>query len=148
MQDILAQVLGYIWGIWRYRWQALILAAMISVGGWAWVFQVPDEYQATARIHVDTNTVLRPLLRGLAIQPNIGQSIQLMTRTLLSRPNLEKLMRMTDLDLQVENEAQKDRIIGELKDNIALSGDRNNSSLYSISFNMKIERYQKELSKR
>lgn len=144
MQEILVQILGYVWGIWRYRWQALIVAALVSLAGWAWVFQMPEAYKASARVHVDTNTVLRPLLRGLAIQPNIDQRIQLMSRTLLSRPNLEKLMRMTDLDLQAETEAQKDEIIKSLKENISLSGDRRNTSLYSLGF----EHEDREMAKR
>ncbi|MGV6806339.1 MAG: XrtA system polysaccharide chain length determinant, partial [bacterium] len=118
MQDVLAEVFGYIWGVWRYRWQALAVATVVSVGGWIWVQQVPDQFQASARIHVDSNTVLRPLLRGLAIQPNIDQRIQLMSRTLLSRPNLEKLMRMTDMDLTVKNDQQKDALLDQLKSNI------------------------------
>lgn len=134
MHELLVQVLGYLWGIWRYRWMALLFAWVVALAGWIFVFQLPDQYQASARIHVDTNTVLRPLLRGLAIQPNIRQRIELMGRTLLSRPNLEKLMRMTDLDLQVKDEAQKDRVLAQLKENIKLSGERSNSSLYSVAF--------------
>lgn len=134
MQELLVQILGYVWGIWRYRWMALLFAWVIALAGWVFVFQLPDQYQASARIHVDTNTVLRPLLRGLAIQPNIGQRIELMGRTLLSRPNLEKLMRMTDLDLQVKDEVQKEKVLDQLKENINLSGERSNSSLYSVAF--------------
>lgn len=144
MQELLVQILGYVWGIWRYRWQALVVTAVVSFAGWGWVFQMPEAYQASARVHVDTNTVLRPLLRGLAIQPNIDQRIQLMSRTLLSRPNLEKLMRMTDLDLQAETDAQKDEIIKNLKKHIGLSGDRSNTSLYSLSF----EHEDREMAKR
>ena len=134
MQELIVQVFGYLWGVWRYRWPALILAWAVAIAGWLWVFQVPSQYLATARIHVDTNTVLRPLLRGLAIQPNISQRIELMSRTLLSRPNLEKLMRMTDLDIEAQTDAQKEQVIKQLKENISLSGERSNSSLYSVSY--------------
>ena len=134
MQELLVQVLGYLWGIWRYRWQGLALAFVVSLAGWVWVYQLPEKYQASARIHVDTNTVLRPLLRGLAIQPAIGQRIKLMTRTLLSRPNLEKLMRMTDLDLQAQSDAQKEEILDTIKSNVKLAGSDRNSSLYSIAY--------------
>ena len=134
MQELLVQVLGYVWGVWRYRWVTLVLALVISLGGWLWVFQLPEQYVASARVYVDSNTVLRPLLRGLAIQPNINQRIRLMSRTLLSRPNLEKLMRMTDLDLHIKNDAQKEKIMEMLKKHISLSGVRSNNSLYSVRF--------------
>ncbi len=134
MQEVVVQVFGYLWGVWRYRWVALALAWLVALAGWLFVYQMPSQYLATARVHVDTNTVLRPLLRGLAIQPNITQRIELMSRTLLSRPNLEKLMRMTDMDIQAKNEAQKNQIMDMLKENIRLAGDRNNTSLYTVSF--------------
>jgi polysaccharide chain length determinant protein (PEP-CTERM system associated) len=134
MWEILGQLVGYIWGVWRYRWVALILAWVVSVAGWLWVAQLPDQFEASARVNVDSNTVLRPLLRGLAIQPDINQRIELLTKTLLSRPNLEKLMRMADLDLQVKGDTQKDRLLEQLSENISLSGSRQNSSLYTVSF--------------
>lgn len=134
MQELLAQLLEYLWGIWRFRWGGLIVAWLVAVGGWVWVSQVPEEYLATARIHVDTNSVLRPLLRGLAIQPDVGRRVELMSRTLLSRPNLEKLMRMADLDLQVKTELEKEQLLTGLRETISLTGDRRNTSLYSLAF--------------
>ena len=134
MQEILALALEYIRGIWRFRWVALITAWLVCVVGWIVVAQMPEQYVATARVHIDTNSVLRPLLRGIAIQPDLGQRVSLLTKTLLSRPNLEKLMRMTDLDLQAKTDADKERTLAMLKNGIRLDGSRRNSSLYSVSF--------------
>lgn len=133
MQETLAQLFGYIWGVWRYRWIALTVAWFVAVAGWAVVWKMPDAYVASAKVFVDTNSVLRPLLRGLAITPNIDQRVSMMSRTLLSRPNLEKLARMTDLDLTVTTEAQKQALIKNLTESISLQGTRGNASLYNIS---------------
>jgi polysaccharide chain length determinant protein (PEP-CTERM system associated) len=134
MRDLLSQLLGYLWGVWRFRWTALITAWCVAIIGWIVIAQIPDEYRATARIHVDSNQVLRPLLRGLAIQPDVTQRVGLMSRTLITRPNLEKLMRMADLDLQVKTDAEKEKMLEKLKKKIRLSGERRNSSLYSVAF--------------
>jgi len=134
MQDVLAQLFSYLAGVWRFRWVGLLAAWLVAIAGWGWVYQMPQQYEATARIHVDTNSILRPLMRGLAVQPDINQRVQLMSRTLLSRPNLEKLTRMTDLDLQVQTEKQKEQLFSALKGGISLSGDRRNFSLYSLSY--------------
>ncbi|MEQ8264489.1 XrtA system polysaccharide chain length determinant [Pseudohaliea sp.] len=133
MQEALAQVYGYALGVWRHRWAALLFAWVIALAGWAYVWQMPESYKATARLYVDSNSVLRPLMRGLAITPNIDQRIAMMSRTLLSRPNLEKLARMTDLDLAVTTDTQKEALISRLEDSISLSGTRGNSSMYFIS---------------
>ena len=134
MREIVAQLHSALWGAWRFRWVGLVLVWLIAMGGWLAVSLTPEKYIATARIHVDTNSVLRPLLRGLAIQPDVDQRIALMSRTLLSRPNLEKLMRMADLDLYVKNDGEKEELLDNLRRSISLAGERRNASLYSISF--------------
>uniref|UniRef100_UPI003D151A30 XrtA system polysaccharide chain length determinant n=1 Tax=Sedimenticola sp. TaxID=1940285 RepID=UPI003D151A30 len=134
MQELLEQITEYLYGVWRFRWVALIAAWIIAIAGWLFIAQLPDKYEATARLHVDSNSILGPLLRGLAIQPDVGQRVALMSKTLLSRPNMEKLMRMVDLDLKVRNDQDKETLITDLRDNIELSGQRSNSSLYSISY--------------
>ncbi len=133
MQDALAQLISYLLGVWRHRWLALVAAWVVALAGWAYVWQLPESYVATARVYVDTNSVLRPLMRGLTITPDINRRISLMTQTLLSRPNLEKLARMTDLDVHATSERQEDELIQGLRDSISLSGSRANASLYSIS---------------
>ncbi|MBK7744621.1 MAG: hypothetical protein IPI40_13670 [Betaproteobacteria bacterium] len=55
--------------------------------------RIPDKYEASARIYVDTQSVLKPLMSGIAIQPNIDQQVMILSRTLISRPNVEKLVR-------------------------------------------------------
>jgi len=132
MQEALAQIFTYALGVWRYRWLALATAWVVALVGWVVVWQMPESYVANARVFVDSNSVLRPLMRGIAITPNIDQRISLMSRTLLSRPNLEKLARMTDLDLQATTEAEQEDLIQRLEESIALSGTRGNESLYSI----------------
>lgn len=132
MQELLSQAFSYVWGVWRHRWMALGVAWLVAIGGWIWVWQLPEAYVASARVYVDTNTVLRPLLQGIAVQPNVEERIGLLSRTLLSRPNIEKLMRMTDLDLQVTTAKDKDELLNELRDSIGLTADQRDRSLYSI----------------
>lgn len=144
MQEVLTQFFSYLWGAWRYRWMALVLAWVVAIGGWFWVWQLPEAYVATARLYVDTTSVLRPLLRGLTVQPNINERVTMMSKTLLSRPNLEKLMRMTDLDLQVNNDDEHEQMLDGLLKAISLSGDQQNMSLYSI----RVQHHDRDLAKR
>lgn len=134
MHELLLQVFSYVRGIWRYRWLAVAVAWLIAISGWVYVSKLPDEYKASARVFVDTNSVLRPLLQGLAVQPDLVQRVALMSRMLLSRPNLERIARMSDLDLNVRTERDKEVLLDELSDKIQLSGDRSNPSLYNVAF--------------
>ncbi|HNQ05022.1 MAG TPA: GNVR domain-containing protein [Thiobacillaceae bacterium] len=133
MNEGFEQVLGYVRGIWRRRLMVLGIAWFISIVGWVWVYLLENQYQAQARVYVDTQSLLRPLLSGLAVQPNVGQQVSMMTRTLMSRPNLEKVARMTDLDLRAKTTKQQEELYREMESRISLAGtDREN--LYTITY--------------
>ncbi len=133
MHDLIIKLLGYLRGIWRFRWWILGVAWVVSIIGWTVVAKMPDQYEASARVYVDTQSVLKPLLKGLTIASSERQRLLLMTNTFLSRPNLEKLMRMTDLDLRARTAEEKEAIIDRLKESIRLESTRD-INLYTISF--------------
>ena len=133
MNDVLEQVVGYLRGLWRYRWYIHLIAWPICIGGWLYVHQLPDEYESRAKVFVDTNSALRPLLRGLAVQSSANQGLDMMTRTLMSRENLEKVARMTDMDLSVNTPEEMDILITKLKSTIKFSSGRDNN-LYNIAY--------------
>jgi polysaccharide chain length determinant protein (PEP-CTERM system associated) len=132
MHTLITELLSYAYSAARYRWTAAIVAWMVCVGGWIYVSQMPDRYQANARVHVDTRSVLRPLLSGLAIQPDVSGRIRLMSKLMFSRPNLEKVARMTDLDLGVRNDAEMERLVGRLQSSMIIAGGE--SDLFNIGF--------------
>jgi len=119
MDEIIRQALGFARGMWRFRWYGLITSWIVAIIGVAVVFRIPDAYEASARLYVDTDSVLKPLMSGLAIQPNVEQQLNMLTRTLLSRPNIEKLVRMADLDLKGAGRDNRDvlvdRLMGEIQ---------------------------------
>jgi polysaccharide chain length determinant protein (PEP-CTERM system associated) len=133
MHELFGQILAYVRGTWRYRWLALTVAWTVCIAGWLYVSQMPDQYRASARLHVDTESMLRPLLRGLAVDTNITQRVNLMTRTLVTRPNLERVARMTDMHLEARTDAELDSMISRLRSGISLQGTER-ENLYTLSY--------------
>lgn len=133
MQDILAQVISYIVGIWRFRWPGLGIAWLICILGWVVVLKMPDQYEASAKVFVDTQSTLRPLLSGLAVDVNLNERLNFMTRSLLSRPSLEKVARMTDMDLQVKNAQEMEELIDLLTEKVTIASSRG-QPLYTITY--------------
>src|SRR5262245_45748897 len=122
MDQLFAQIISYLRGIWRRRWVGVMVAWVVGLIAAAVILRMPDQYEATARVHVDTQSVLRPLLSGLAVQPNLDQQVVLVSRTLISRPNLERLIRMTDMDLKVKTQADRDEMIDVLARKLKIDG--------------------------
>jgi polysaccharide chain length determinant protein (PEP-CTERM system associated) len=133
MEEIVKQVMTILRGMWKFRWQGLVVAWIVAAVGVVVVFRIPDQYEASARIYVDTDSILKPLMSGLAVQPNIEQQIGMLSRTLISRPNIEKLVRMADLDLKSESKADQDLLVDRLMKSIDIrvTGGLN---LYSLNY--------------
>jgi polysaccharide chain length determinant protein (PEP-CTERM system associated) len=133
MDELLRHAKLLLRGMWMYRrlgvaaaWAVGLLAAII-------IFLIPDKYEASARIYVDTDSVLKPLMAGLAVQPNAEQQIAVLSRTLISRPNVERLVRMADLDLTISSKDARDDLIDGLTKTLSIrSAGRDN--LYTLSY--------------
>ena len=111
MEDILRQLSVILRGMWLYRWWGLAAAWIVGPIAAATVYLLPDRYESSARVYVDTQSILKPLMSGLAVQPNVDQQINILSRTLISRPNVEKLIRMADLDLTVKTKEEREVLI-------------------------------------
>jgi polysaccharide chain length determinant protein (PEP-CTERM system associated) len=98
------------------------------------VATMPDVYQSQARVYADTQSILAPLLKGLTVQTNPSTQINLMVKTLLSRPNLERISRMTDLDIQAETPQQYEEIIKRLRNNIKIRKQGRRDNIFTIAF--------------
>ena len=119
--------------MWKYRWYAVVAVWFVAIAGWLIVYSLPDNYESSARIYVDTQNVLQPLMAGLATTPNLEQQVSIMSRTLISRPNVERVMRMVDLDIKAKTTKDRERLINDLTNEIKIvSTGRDN--LFTISY--------------
>lgn len=133
MEELISQLTSIVRGMWKFRWPGLIVAWVVGISGGVVAFKVPDRYEASARIFVDTQSILKPLMSGLAVQPNVDQQVAMLSRTLISRPNIEKLIRMADLDLKSETKVQQEGLVESLMKTVAIkSAGRDN--LYTLSY--------------
>ena len=140
MNEQLTQIYGYLHGMWRYRWSALVIAWIVALLGWPLVFSLPDQFNARTVVYVDTTSVLKPLLKGLAPETDSRDELRIMTRVLLSRENLMSVIRETDMDLEVNSTAAKEALVGRLAGAIEIKGGgggkrgQAKSNVYEISY--------------
>ena len=135
MQELFDDLIDYLKGIWIKRRYIIISTWLICPLGWGVVSMMPDVYQSNARVYADTQSILAPLLKGLTVETNTDSQISLMVKTLLSRPNLERISRMTDLDIRANTPKEYEKIIKTLTDDIIIkkTGGRN-ENIFTISF--------------
>lgn len=133
MDELIPRVLGYLRAVWSHRRLGVFVAWAVSILAAGVILRMPDKYEASARIFVDTQSILKPLMSGLTVLPNMDQQIMMLSRTLITRPNVEKIIRMADLDLENKSPAAREEMIERLLKTLEIkSATRDN--LYTLSF--------------
>lgn len=133
MEEILRQALAVLRATWQHRRLGMLTAWTVGAIAAGLILRIPDKYEATARVFVDTQSILKPLMSGLTVQPNVEQQVMMLSRTLISRPNVEKLIRMADLDLNLKGKAEQEALVERLTKTLAIQSiGRDN--LYTISY--------------
>jgi polysaccharide chain length determinant protein (PEP-CTERM system associated) len=143
MQFWKVKALTYLSGIFLYRWYALAAAWLFCLVGWAGVSAIPDQYRAEARVYIDAENFMDPLLKGLTISIDTAQEISVMLRTLITRPTLEQVIRLTDPKADSLNAGQLEQQVAALQSKISIRqletknyfaiGYIDNSSAYATS---------------
>jgi polysaccharide chain length determinant protein (PEP-CTERM system associated) len=120
VREIMAQLVGEAHGAWRFRWYALALAWIVALGGWSVVVLMPPVYEGRARVYVDTDSVLKPLLNGLTVNSDTENRVNMMARMIMGRPNLERVARETDLSVRAHSPEAFDEVVNGLARRVTL----------------------------
>lgn len=132
MQPWKVQLYSYLTGAWHYRWIGVVVAWVICLVGWGALLMVPNQFQAVAKIYVDTDTMMAPLMRGITVSTDPDQQVSVMLNTLLIRPNLEQVVHQTAVPGANFSSAEMALKVKEIQNNVSLTplGTKN---LYEIS---------------
>jgi polysaccharide chain length determinant protein (PEP-CTERM system associated) len=124
--------LHYARAIWKNRWIAIVIAWMVLLIGVAGVDQIKSRYKAETKVYIDSTSVLGPLLKGIAVQSDFKAVVSLMVKQLLSRPNMERAVRILDLDLDANGPRELEQLIDSVRKRTKISAQRN--GIYTIAY--------------
>jgi polysaccharide chain length determinant protein (PEP-CTERM system associated) len=128
MHDLLQLALVHLRGMWNRRWIGMAVAWLAAIVSFTWALRVPEQYEAGARVYVDTQSLLRPVMAGLSIQPNLDQQAALVSRTLITRPNVDKMLGQT-----AGQGKERDELIDSTMRRLQLYGDPKTNT-YIVTF--------------
>jgi polysaccharide chain length determinant protein (PEP-CTERM system associated) len=134
-------IVDYIKGMWRFRKLGIIAAWVFAIFSCVIVLLIPNQYESKALISVETDSVLGPLLQGLAVSSDTQSRVAVMTETLLSRPNLQKVVNNSPLSENVESEADLESLVVGLRKRIQIdkvaAGRSGENNIYELIFHDK-----------
>ena len=134
MREQLVLIYSHLHGIWQYRWVALMIACVVALIGWAVVYTMPNKYTSSAVVHVDTSSVMTPLLKGLSVDSKVDEGLNIMSRVLLSRKNLLDVILHTDMNAGANTPEELDELVRDLGRSIVLTSGGKRSSIYELSY--------------
>ena len=135
MNSLASQAMPFLRMLWRQKWIAVGIAWLVCTVGWIGVAFMPTKYESSTRIYLNADPLLTPLLRGLAIDTDPSRHLDFLQRTLLSRPNLEQLVRLTDLDIHINSPAERETLFRRLAAEVSITPITSN--LMTISYRNK-----------
>jgi len=133
MQQELSEVYFYLKGTLKYKRVAIILALFVCTCAWVYVFLMPNKFESRAKVHIDSATVIRPLMRGMVIEPDISALIRIIQQLMFTRPNLEKIAELSLLNQSKGAGGFSNEVIETLKGNIRIAGG-GNRDIFDIAY--------------
>ncbi len=122
-------------GAWRFRWAALGVAWVLCPLAWVAIFLIPDVYQASARVFVDTRTTLSEVTRGISMESSFDSQIEGVRQALLAGPQLQQVASETGVLPTFASPGAKQAALQKFRERIEISGGYNqNNGTYVISF--------------
>src|SRR4051812_20026106 len=133
MHDLVRQVVIDLRAMWRYRGLGLLTAWLVAAAGAVVITQLPDRYEASARVFLNTDSILKPLMAGMTVEPKTDQRIALLSRVVISRPNVENLMRLSGIEARTKTKEEYEQLADDLSNALKISATGRDNT-YTLSY--------------
>lgn len=141
MDSLVRQLTEELRSAWRFRWHAVAAAWAIGIVGLGVVAWLPDIYEASARVYVDADSELRPLLSERIVAPDVATHLAYVRQALLSRDYLRRVADENGLDSAALSIEDREKNLRRLAETIVIDASSTErgagsgvSNIFTISF--------------
>jgi len=108
-------------GVWRFRWTAVAAAWAILLLALVVITALPNRYEASATVFVNTQTAVSAATRTLTLDENTDSQLLLVREALLGGPQLGKIADDTGLTARVRTPEERQKVIDKLRVQIQIA---------------------------
>lgn len=138
MRELYEHLLQEIRSAWRFRWVAVGTAWAVCLVGWPLVLSMPVQYEASAKIFVDSRTMLSQVTQGITVENPVETQLQRVRQSLLGAPALSGIIAETFQDPPGMSAAQRQARLDSVRKRITIGGTTTregpSGGVYGISF--------------
>lgn len=117
---------------WRHRAWALTWAWATAVAVALVVPWLPQRFEAKARVQVDTQSSMKPVLAGLSMNTDLDRQARVLARMVTASHNLERLLDRSELGLPSSTASEREDTLAHLMSRVKLIPEE--AGLYTISY--------------
>lgn len=121
MNELLNEILKQIKGAWRYRWWGLAAAWGVCILGWPVVSLQQPVYEASARVFVDTKSMLRTLLDEQIVDSTLDEQLGFVREAILGTNQLVSIARELNMLEANASNAEIQAVVGALKESVRVT---------------------------
>jgi protein tyrosine kinase modulator len=144
MMHQLDNLLEQLRGLWRFRWTGVAVAWAVLLLSLVVITLLPNRYEASATVFVNTQTAVGAATRTLTLDENTDSQIQLVREALLGGPQLGKIADDTGLTARARTPEERQKVIDKLRTEIQIllraAGAAAGGGTYVISYTDKDRR--------
>ena len=128
MQEQISEFMATFRSALRFRWYGMCAAWIVALVGWSWVSAMPQFYEASARVYVNTTSVLEQLLGNQIAVSEVESQIDYVRQAMLGSELLQAVLEEVQVDLESMPRDAREDALSELRDSIVIEPIRNENS--------------------
>lgn len=119
------------------RWLGVVVAALMVALIATVVTALPDRYQSRSSLYINSEVVLRPLLRGIASEEDPDSRrdlLKVLQTTILNSQNVERLLANPDLGFDLSTQAKRDKARSMLRTGVTIAEQEQFENLFEMTY--------------
>jgi len=132
MGELKFQLQHYLSEMWKRRWSILMVAIVVGGIGSIFAATAKDVYTSRATVFVDTTSLMQKIVGKDFNIADPGGVIENVRKSMYARPNIEEVIRRTDLDLTLNDKREWESLVDTLSKEMSL--ERQGRDFYNIEF--------------
>jgi len=132
MGELKFQLQHYLSEMWKRRWSIMLVTSIVGIVGTLFAATAKDVYTSKATVFVDTTSLMQKIVGKDFNIADPGIVIENVRKSMYARPNIEEVIRRTDLDLTLNDKRDWESLVETLSTEMSLT--RQGRDFYNIEF--------------
>jgi len=119
------------------RWLGVVVAALMVAAIATVVMAMPDQYESRSRMYINSEVVLRPLLRGIASEEDAESRedlLKVLQTTVLNTNNIDRLLEIPDLGFDLSTEDRRNKARAMIRNGVTIAEQEDTKNLYDLAY--------------